>query len=263
MGLRLAYRRLGRRHSGDHHTDAREPRALLARRDNAFEPLRPDMLVLIVEDDVHVGRGLVRALERWGHTHEWVRDGASALVRAKAVPFDMILLDLGLPKVDGLDVLAAMSRDKVSSPILVITARDGLQDRVRGLDLGADDYLVKPFELDELAARMRSILRRTRGEARHHLEVGALAIDTQDGKALFEGHVLNLSRVEFRLLQTLAERAGRVVAREFLVRVLYGPEGVGSNALEVHIHSLRKKTHPNLIRTARGLGYLLTDEKLS
>jgi DNA-binding response OmpR family regulator len=220
------------------------------------------MLILIVEDDVHVGRGLQRALERWGHTHEWVRDGASALARAKAVPFDMILLDLGLPKVDGLDVLAAMSRDNVSSPILVITARDALQDRVRGLDLGADDYLVKPFELDELAARMRSILRRTHGEARRRLEVGALAIDAQNGEARFEGRVLNLSRVEFRLLQTLAERAGRVVTREFLVRVLYGPEGVGSNALEVHVHSLRKKIKPNLIRTARGLGYLMTDEKL-
>jgi two-component system, OmpR family, response regulator QseB len=220
------------------------------------------MLILIVEDDLHLGRGLQRALERWGHTHEWVRDGASALARAKAVAFDMILLDLGLPKVDGLDVLAAMSRDHVSAPILVITARDSLQDRVRGLDLGADDYLVKPFELDELAARMRSVMRRTHGIARHNLEVGGLAVDTQNSEARFEGRLLNLSRVEFRLLQTLAERAGRVVTREFLVRVLYGPEGVGSNALEVHVHSLRKKIHPNLIRTARGLGYLLTDEKL-
>jgi len=220
------------------------------------------MLILIVEDDLHLGRGLQRALERWGHTHEWVQDGASALVRAKAVAFDMILLDLGLPKVDGLDVLAAMRRDHVSSPILVITARDSLQDRVRGLDLGADDYLVKPFALDELAARMRSILRRTHGVTRHNLEVGALAIDTHNSEARFDGHLLSLSRIEFRLLQTLAERAGRVVTREFLMRVLYGPEGVGSNALEVHVHSLRKKIHPNLIRTARGLGYLLTDEKL-
>jgi two-component system response regulator QseB len=175
--------------------------------------------------------------------------------------FDMILLDLGLPKVDGLDVLAALARAHVSAPVLVITARDSLHDRVRGLDLGADDYLVKPFELDELAARMRSIMRRTHGVAKHSLEVGALAIDTQNSEARFDGRLLNLSRVEFRLLQTLAERAGRVVTREFLVRVLYGPEGVGSNALEVHVHSLRKKINPDLIRTARGLGYLLTDEK--
>jgi two-component system response regulator QseB len=219
------------------------------------------MLILIVEDDLHLGRGLQKALERWGHTHEWVRDGASALARAKAVVFDMILLDLGLPKVDGLDVLAALARAHVSAPVLVITARDSLHDRVRGLDLGADDYLVKPFELDELAARMRSIMRRTHGVAKHSLEVGALAIDTQNSEARFDGRLLNLSRVEFRLLQTLAERAGRVVTREFLVRVLYGPEGVGSNALEVHVHSLRKKINPDLIRTARGLGYLLTDEK--
>jgi two-component system, OmpR family, response regulator QseB len=219
------------------------------------------MHILIVEDDLHLGRGLQTALERWGHTHEWVRDGASALARAKAVAFDMLLLDLGLPKVDGLDVLAALARDHVTAPILVITARDSLHDRVRGLDLGADDYLVKPFELDELAARMRSIMRRTHGVARHSLEVGALAIDTQNSEARFDGRLLNLSRVEFRLLQTLAERAGRVVTREFLMRVLYGPEGVGSNALEVHVHSLRKKINPDLIRTARGLGYVLTDEK--
>jgi two-component system response regulator QseB len=219
------------------------------------------MLILIVEDDLHLGRGLERALDRWGHTHEWVRDGASALARAKSISFDMILLDLGLPKVDGLDVLAAMARDHVSAPILVITARDSLHDRVRGLDLGADDYLVKPFELEELAARMRSILRRTHRVTQHNLEVGALAIDTQNSEARFEGRLLNLSRIEFRLLQTLAERAGRVVTREFLMRVLYGPEGVGSNALEVHVHSLRKKISPNLIRTARGLGYLLSDEK--
>jgi DNA-binding response OmpR family regulator len=220
------------------------------------------MLVLIVEDDLHLGRGLQRALDRWGHTHEWVRDGASALTRAKSVAFDMILLDLGLPKIDGLDVLAALARDRVTTPVLVITARDALQDRVRGLDLGADDYLVKPFELDELAARMRSILRRTHGVPRHTLEVGALAIDTQNGEARFEGRLVPLSRVEFRLLQTLAERAGRVVAREFLMRVLYGPEGVGSNALEVHVHSLRKKFGADLIRTARGLGYVLSDEKI-
>jgi len=219
------------------------------------------MLVLIVEDDPNLGRGLQRALERWGHTHEWVRDGASALTRAKSMAFDMILLDLGLPKVDGLDVLAAMARDRVTAPILVITARDSLTDRVRGLDLGADDYLVKPFELDELAARMRSILRRTHRVAQPHLEVGALTIDTQNNEARFDGRLLSLSRIEFRLLQTLAERAGRVVTREFLMRVLYGPEGVGSNALEVHVHSLRKKISPDLIRTARGLGYLMADEK--
>jgi len=220
------------------------------------------MHVLIVEDDMDLGRGLQRALERWGHTHEWVRDGASALARAKSVAFDMILLDLGLPKVDGLDVLAALARDHVTAPVLVITARDSLQDRVRGLDLGADDYLIKPFELDELAARMRSILRRTHGLTRHTLEIGALVIDTQNSEARFEGRPVILSRVEFRLLQTLAERAGRVVTREFLMRVLYGPEGVASNALEVHVHSLRKKISPDLIRTARGLGYVLTDGKL-
>jgi DNA-binding response OmpR family regulator len=176
------------------------------------------MHVLLVEDDSSLGRGLEVAIRRWGHTSEWARDGARALALAKAVPFDMMLLDLG-----------------------------------------ADDYLVKPFELEELAARMRSVRRRVTKSGTANLEVGRLSIDTRSREAAFDGTPLVLSRLEYLLLQTLAERAGRVVARDFLERVLYGERGVDSNALEVHVHSLRRKTGADLIRTARGIGYVLVD----
>jgi two-component system response regulator QseB len=218
------------------------------------------MHALIVEDDLALGRGIQTALERWTYTSEWATDGATALALAKSRHFDVILLDLSLPGIDGLDVLRQLRRAGLSSPVLVITAREALGDRVSGLDAGADDYLVKPFELDELAARLRALHRRAHGVAQANIEVGKLAIDTLTHEARYDGEPLNLSRIEFLLLRTLAERAGRVVMREFLERVLYGGEGIESNALEVHVHSLRKKTEAGIIRTARGLGYVLTQE---
>ena len=217
------------------------------------------MHVLIVEDDPSLARGLEVAIKRWGHTCEWARDGVRAAALAKTVPFDMMLLDLGLPRLDGLEVLRSLQREGFAVPVIVITARDALDDRIRGLDLGADDYLTKPFELEELAARMRSVRRRLTKSETSNLEVGRLTIDTRTREARIDGQPLSLSRLEYLLLQTLAERAGRVVARDFLERVLYGEQGVDSNAIEVHVHSLRRKTHADLIRTARGLGYMLVD----
>jgi two-component system response regulator QseB len=175
------------------------------------------------------------------------------------VPFDLILLDLGLPRLSGLDVLKRLRRDNVQTPVIVITARGTLENRVEGLDLGADDYLIKPFELEELAARIRAVRRRATKTDGINLRAGRVAIDTRARQAYFDGSVLNLARQEYLLLLTLTERAGRVVARDFLDRVLFGTEGVDSNALEVHVHALRRKTDPGLIRTIRGLGYLLED----
>ncbi|GAA0724017.1 response regulator [Dokdonella soli] len=215
------------------------------------------MHVLIVEDDPSLGRGIQTALARWTWTSEWAMDGAAALAMAKSGHFDVILLDLGLPKIDGLEVLRLLRQGGSTTPVLVLTARDTLAARVTGLDSGADDYLIKPFELDELAARLRALHRRTHGSASALLEVDALAIDTVSHQATWEGRPLELSRLEFLLLRTLAERAGRVVTREFLEQALYGSEGVESNALEVHVHSLRRKLQPDAIKTARGLGYLL------
>ena len=220
------------------------------------------MHVLLVEDDALLGSGIEAALTRWSHTSAWVRDGAAALATARSDRFDLVLLDLGLPRVhgqqvDGLDVLKALRRERIQLPVLIITARDGLPDRIGGLDAGADDYLVKPFHLDELAARLRALHRRANGLAGHVIEAGALAIDVHNQEAHYAERRLDLSRTEFALLGALAERAGRVVARAVLERAMYGDEGVVSNALEVHVHALRRKLAADAIRTVRGLGYLL------
>lgn len=215
------------------------------------------MHVLLVEDDPLLGRGVEAALRRWGHSTEWARDGAAALALVERGDFDLILLDLALPKVDGLGVLRALRRQGLRVPVLVTTARDAIADRIDGLDEGADDYLVKPFHLDELAARLRALQRRAQGLAHRLVEAGPLSLDTVAIEASWHGHPLDLSRMEFVVLRALAERAGRVVARATLERAMYGPDGAESNALEVHIHALRRKLSPSAIRTVRGLGYLL------
>lgn len=220
------------------------------------------MHVLVVEDDALLGQGIQIALTRWSHTSDWVRDGAAALAAARAGRFDVVVLDLGLPRVngdalDGIDVLNAMRRDGIGVPVLIVTARDTVADRIGGLDAGADDYLVKPFHLDELAARLRALHRRANGLAHGLVEAGALTLDTTTFEGVYAGQRLDLSRSEFLLLRALAERAGRVVLRATLEQALYGNDGVESNALEVHVHALRRKLSAEAIRTVRGLGYLL------
>ena len=215
------------------------------------------MHVLVVEDDTLLGQGIQEALRRWSHTSVWVRDGATALRETRAGAFDIVVLDLGLPRLDGLAVLKALRREKIGTPVLVVTARDALSDRIEGLDAGADDYLVKPFHLDELSARLRALHRRANGLAHKLVEAGALALDTVAFEATCRGSRLELSRIEFLLLRALAERAGRVVPREALEQAMYGSGGVDSNALEVHVHALRRKLGADAIRTVRGLGYLL------
>ncbi|MEO7326100.1 MAG: response regulator [Dokdonella sp.] len=220
------------------------------------------MHVLVVEDDALLGQGIQDALTRWSHTSDWVRDGAAALAALCTSTFDVAVLDLGLPRVngqalDGIGVLTAMRRDGNGLPVLIVTARDTVSDRIGGLDAGADDYLVKPFHLDELAARLRALHRRANGLAHGLVDAGALTLDTTTFEGSYAGHRLDLSRTEFLLLRALAERAGRVVLRATLERALYGNDGVESNALEVHVHALRRKLTPEAIRTVRGLGYLL------
>jgi DNA-binding response OmpR family regulator len=218
------------------------------------------MHVLIVEDNPVLGGGLETALARWSHTSEWAHDGDAGLALALATSFDLVLLDLGLPRRNGLDVLREMRRRGVQTPVIVITARDDIGDRVGGLDAGADDYLVKPFHLDELAARLRALHRRAHGLAHRLIEVGALRVDTMASEASYGENALALSHMEFVVLRALAERAGRVVTRAALEQAMYGSGGVESNALEVHIHALRRKLAPDAIRTVRGLGYLLVRE---
>ena len=219
------------------------------------------MHIILVEDDPQLGAAIQRALERLAYTVSWLRDGREALLALRDETADLVLLDLGLPGKDGLDVLIEARRAHVKTPVIVMTARDGLEARVHGLDAGADDYLIKPFHLDELGARIRSLTRRAHGLAANRIEVGALSIDLGTSEVTFRGERIELTRREFSLLQILMERAGRLVRRESLENSLYGIDNmVGSSALEVLVHTLRRKLSFDTIQTVRGFGYMIPRE---
>jgi two-component system response regulator QseB len=214
--------------------------------------------IVLIEDDVQLGDAIRNALEQQAYAVTWLRTGKEALFAFQDETADLVLLDLGLPDMDGLDVLARARQERISTPVLVMTARDAVQTRVRGLDLGADDYLVKPFHLDELAARIRSLTRRARGLSDSLIEVGDIRLNLATQVVGFRGASVDLARREFALLRVLMERAGQIVRREDLETALYGIDaGVDSNALEVQVHWLRKKLSPEAIRTVRGVGYMI------
>ncbi|MEW6677692.1 MAG: response regulator [Pseudomonadota bacterium] len=216
------------------------------------------MRILLVEDDPSLGNGLMVGLRQAGHAVDWVRDGLAADGALKSETFDLLVLDLGLPRMDGLAVLRQLRGRGQSLPVLVLTARDGTADKVSGLDAGADDYLVKPIDLDELAARIRALSRRAAGQAQPGISVGDLHIDPAARQVFLAGRPVELSLREFSLLLTLAENAGRVLTRARLEASLYGwHDEPDSNALEVHIHHLRRKLGAERIRTLRGVGYML------
>jgi len=219
------------------------------------------MRVLLVEDDALLGDGLRAGLRQAGFEVDWVRDGADALHAAEAEPFAAVVLDLGLPSLGGLDVLRRLRAHGSKTPVLILTARDAVDDRVRGLDAGADDYVVKPVDLAELAARLRALIRRARGEAAPALRRGDLELDPAAHRVVFRGRTVDLSAREFALLHELMLNAGRVLSREQLEERLYrwGRE-IESNAVEVHVHHLRRKLAARLIRTIRGVGYLMPRE---
>lgn len=219
------------------------------------------MHIILVEDDLQLGAAIQRALERLAYTVSWLRDGREALIALRDQTADLVLLDLGLPGKDGLDVLLEARRAHVKTPVIVMTARDALEARVRGLDAGADDYLIKPFHLDELGARIRSLTRRAHGLAANRIEVGTLSIDLGTSEVTFRNEHIELTRREFSLLQILMERAGRLVRRESLENSLYGIDNmVGSSALEVLVHTLRRKLSFDTIQTVRGFGYMIPRE---
>lgn len=219
------------------------------------------MHILLVEDDAQLGAAIQRALERLSYTVSWLRDGRSALNAMRDRTADLVLLDLGLPGRDGIEVLVEARRAHVDTPVLVMTARDGLSSRVDGLDAGADDYLTKPFHVDELAARIRSLTRRMRGLSVNRIEVGALSLDVGTSEVTFRGESVDLTRREFALLQALMESAGRLVRRESLENSLYGLDHVvGNNALEVLVHSLRRKLSFETVRNVRGFGYMIPQD---
>ncbi|TXF11855.1 response regulator [Pelomicrobium methylotrophicum] len=216
------------------------------------------MRLLLVEDDPHLGDALAAGLRQAGHAVDWVKDGVAADLALTAEPFDLLILDLGLPRRAGLAVLRTLRARGQSLPVIILTARDAVEDKVAGLDAGADDYLIKPVDLAELAARVRALARRAAGLAQPRLKVGHLVIDPAARCAALNGAPLALSAKEFALLMTLAENAGRVVPRARLEAALYGwDETPESNALEVHIHHLRRKLGPERIQTLRGIGYRL------
>lgn len=214
------------------------------------------MRALLVEDDEMIGRSLMQALERAGWSVDWVRDGALAQSALSDGGYTCVLLDLGLPKQDGTEVLRRARERGDATPVLVLTARDGLEDRILGLDLGADDYLLKPFEFRELLARMRAVVRRRDGAAHSVIGSGALQLDLTTREVLVDGAREPLTAREFALLHALLERPGAILSREQLENRIYGwGEEVTSNAVDVLIHGMRRKLGPDAIRNVRGLGW--------
>jgi DNA-binding response OmpR family regulator len=214
------------------------------------------MRILLAEDDRQLGEGLTLGLKELGHTVDWVQDGAAAQQALASESLDALILDLGLPQVDGLTILKQLRKSERNLPVLVLTARDTIESRIEGLDLGADDYVVKPFDLMEVDARLRAITRRREGRAAPVIEHGALTLNPASREVTLEGEPVSLSSYEYAILETLVSHAGRILSRQFLEESLYGwDEGVESNAIEVYIHHLRKKLGKTLIRTVRGVGY--------
>lgn len=220
------------------------------------------MRILLAEDDTLLGDGLRAGLRQAGFLVDWVRDGLAAERELRAQPYAAAVLDLGLPGMDGLDVLASVRRAGISLPVLVLTARDAVPDRIKGLDTGADDYVVKPVDLDELAARLRALVRRAHGQPQELLQVQDVRLDPAARTVQRAGQPVALSTREFDLLHALLLNAGRVLSREQLEQHLYSwGQEVDSNAVEVHIHHLRKKLGAALIQTVRGVGYLLPRDR--
>jgi two-component system, OmpR family, response regulator QseB len=216
------------------------------------------MRVLLVEDDVMIGASLQQGLRDDGYAVDWVKDGRAAEVALADPAHQLVLLDLGLPHKDGLTLLRALRKRGSRIPVLVLTARDAIEDRVQGLDAGADDYLVKPFSLAELAARMRALLRRDAGRADPVVRVGSLTLDPSTREVTRDGKPVTLSAREYALLEALIARPGAVLSRTQLEEKLYGwGQEVESNTVEVYIHALRRKLGQDFIKNVRGVGYMV------
>lgn len=218
------------------------------------------MRILLIEDDAMIGRAVRQGLVNAGFTVDWVSDGHAAELSMANGVYDLAILDLGLPKKDGRVVLESLRASGNAMPVLIATARDSVEDRVAGLNAGADDYLLKPFDLNELVARVRALLRRGSGQPGPEVRVGELALDAARKQATLAGRVLDLSAKELALLEALMQRPGAVLSRAKLEESVYGwGEEVGSNAIEVHLHNLRKKVGSQRIVNVRGVGYRVSE----
>jgi two-component system, OmpR family, response regulator QseB len=224
---------------------------------------RGAMRILLVEDDQLLGDGISTGLKENNYTVDWVKDGLEAVQAIKHEHFDTIILDLGLPKKSGIEVLKYTRQNKINTPVIILTAKDTIEDRVAGLDAGADDYLTKPFELKELCARIRACQRRTNAATNSEISIGSLKLDTASHKMYIDGIEMPLSRREFSLMHKLLETPEKVISRDILTQSIYGwGDDVDSNAIEVHIHNIRKKIGSSIkIRTIRGVGYIIEEVK--
>jgi two-component system OmpR family response regulator/two-component system response regulator QseB len=222
------------------------------------------MRILVVEDDSLLGDAIQAGLTEMGDAVDWVRDGVAAEQALDTAPYAAMVLDLGLPRRTGLEVLQRLRARGGRLPVLILTARDTVEDRIRGLDAGADDYLIKPFDLGELAARLRALTRRAGGQADPVLRVAGVELDPAAHTVTFHGQPVELSAREFALLHALMRNAGRVMTRAQLEEQLYPwGEEVESNAVEVHVHRLRRKLAADLVQTVRGVGYLMPRDSTS
>ncbi|MCF8200124.1 MAG: response regulator [Sulfuritalea sp.] len=216
------------------------------------------MRILLVEDDTLLGDALHAGLRQAGHAVDWVRDGVSAETALIAEDYAAMVLDLGLPRLGGLDVLRHLRQKQKTLPVLILTARDTVDDRIRGLDAGADDYLIKPFDLGELNARLRALLRRAGGQPAPVLAAAGITLDPATRHVEYEGNEIELSAKEYDLLHVLMQQAGRALSRAQLEQHLYAwGDEIGSNTVEVYIHHLRRKLGADAIRTMRGIGYVV------
>ncbi|MEH6347646.1 MAG: response regulator transcription factor [Bermanella sp.] len=214
------------------------------------------MRILLVEDDDLLGNGIKKSLTREGYQVDWLMDGKQGLAALKTETFDLVLLDLNLPGMGGLDLLDTIRKQQNQTPVLILTASDTLDEKIAGLDTGADDYLVKPFEMAELKARMRALSRRQHGHAEPNIEYGRLQVNPASMQVQLDGEEVVLGRREFTLLMEFVNHPGQILSRAKLEDVVYGWDGdVESNSIEVHIHHLRKKLYPEFIKTVRGMGY--------
>jgi two-component system response regulator QseB len=216
------------------------------------------MRILLAEDDQMIGAAVRDALLQDGYVVDWLRDGQRADAALAAGQYDLALLDLGLSGKDGLTILRSLRSRRQAMPVIVITARDAVESRIAGLDAGADDYIVKPFDLDELAARIRSALRRSAGRPEPDLALGDVSVNLTQRAVLRDGHAVTLSAREYAIVEALALRPGAILSRGQLEQRMYGwGEEVDSNAVEVHIHAIRKKLGTDFIRNVRGVGYYI------
>lgn len=216
------------------------------------------MRVLVVEDDALLGDAIQAGLKQSGYAVDWMKDGISAEQALTTEPYAAVVLDLGLPRLSGLEVLRRLRGRNIPLPVLILTAMDTVDDRIKGLDAGADDYLVKPFDMGELAARLRALIRRASGNTEPLLQIAGVKLDPAAHRVLYRDKPVELSAKEFALLHALMLNAGKVLSRAKLEEQLYAwGDEVESNAVEVHIHHLRRKLFPELIETIRGVGYLM------